>query len=180
MKDIIGIVGGMGSHAAVSMFQQLINKSPVNKDQEYMEILIHNNSCIPDRTEGILYHVNDPLPEILRSVKWLEYGGATIIVLACVTAHHYSDKLEESLKKAKIFHIVKETVDYTCRTYPDFRNVGILATEGTCKIGLWQKEFDKRRIKTFVRVLGAAINDIERGFTCAIYRFDKCSCRKIG
>lgn len=150
MKDIIGIVGGMGSHATVSFFQQLINHSPAKKDQEYMDILIHNNTRIPDRTEGILYHGDDPLPELLRSVRLLENGGATTIVLACITAHHFHHRLAESLTKAKIFHIVEETADYICNTYPYIKNVGILATEGTLKTKLWQEEFDKRNINTLV------------------------------
>lgn len=150
MKDIIGIVGGMGSHATVSFFQQIINQSRAEKDQEYLEILIHNNARIPDRTAGILYHGDDPLPELLRSVKTLEDGGAGIIVLACITAHYYYEELEKSLITAKIFHIVKETVDYTCRNHPHLKNVGVLATEGTLKTQLWQKEFGKRQINTFV------------------------------
>jgi aspartate racemase len=150
MKEMIGIVGGMGSHATVSFFQQLINHSHAKKDQEYMEILIHNNTHIPDRTAGILYHGDDPLPELLRSVKTLECGGAGIIILACITAHYYYEQLEESLTTAKIFHIVKETVDYTCSYHPHIKNVGVLATEGSIKTQLWQKDFAKRQINTLV------------------------------
>jgi aspartate racemase len=150
MKEMIGIVGGMGSHATVSFFQQLINHSHAKKDLEYMEILIHNNTNIPDRTAGILYDGNDPLPELLRSVKTLENGGAGIIVLACITAHYFYERLEQSLTTAKIFHIVKETVDYTCSHHPNLKNVGVLATEGTLKTQLWQKEFGKRQINTLV------------------------------
>jgi len=145
MKEMIGIVGGMGSHAAVSLFHQLISRSPAKTDQEYMEILLHNNTRIPDRTEGILQRGDDPLPELARSIKMLENGGATIIVLACITAHHFYDRLES---KARIFHIVKETSDYVCSACPDLKNVGILATEGTLSTGLWQKEFGKRNVNT--------------------------------
>jgi aspartate racemase len=148
MNDVIGIVGGMGSRATVSFFQQLISHSPAVKDQEYMEVLIHNNSRIPDRTEGILYHGNDPFPELLRSIRLLENGGATIIVLACITAHHFYDKLQETLTSAKMFHIVKETADYVCSTNPHLKNIGILATEGTLKTELWQNELFKRGITT--------------------------------
>lgn len=150
MNDLIGIVGGMGSHAAVSLFRQLICTSPATKDQEYMEMLIHNNTRIPDRTEGIVHHGEDPLPELLRSVKLLESCGATTIVLACITAHYYSNQLEQSLNKAKIFHMIRETADYTCSMYPSIKKVGILATKGTLKSGLWNKEFDKRQIHAIV------------------------------
>ncbi|MGC5325933.1 aspartate/glutamate racemase family protein [Brevibacillus sp. SYSU BS000544] len=150
MKEILGIIGGMGSHATVSMFQQIINHSPARKDQEYMEIMIHNNSRIPDRTEGILGHGDDPFPEICRSAKLLEDCGATILVLACITAHHYSEKLESSLGKAHLFHIVKETVAYTRKLYPDLKRAGVLATEGTIKSKLWEKEFRMNNIDTVV------------------------------
>lgn len=150
MKELIGIVGGMGSHATVSLFRQLINTSPATKDQEYMEMLIHNNTRIPDRTEGIVHHGEDPLPELLRSVKLLESCGATTIILACITAHYYSDQLERSLSKAKLFHMIRETADYTCSMYPYLKKVGVLATEGTLKSGLWNREFDKRQINAIV------------------------------
>lgn len=148
MKEIVGVVGGMGSHAAVCFFQQLINKSQVEKDQSYMEILIHNNTRIPDRTQGILYGGEDPLPELLRSVTLLEQCGASTIVLACITAYYFSEKLQASLKKAKILDIVKETVDYTYNSYPNVDCVGIIASSGAIKANLWQNEFDKRGIKT--------------------------------
>ncbi|ULL17060.1 aspartate/glutamate racemase family protein [Paenibacillus sp. H1-7] len=150
MNEILGIVGGMGSHATASMFQQLINKSSVKKDQEYIEILIHNNTRIPDRTEAILNQGEDPLPELARSVKLLERCGAAVIVLACVTAHHFYDKLGETLQHAQLFNIIKETADFTCSMYPNTRTIGILATEGTCKSGLWQKEFNKRKMSTVI------------------------------
>lgn len=150
MKAMIGIVGGMGSHAAVSFFQQLIDRSPARTDQDYMEILLHNNARIPDRTENILYGGEDPLPELVRSVRILENGGATIIVLACVTAHHYYNRLEEALTQAKLFHIVRETADSACRMYPNLKQVGILATEGTIQTRLWQEELHRRQIEALV------------------------------
>jgi len=150
LKDMIGIVGGMGSHATVSMFRQLINHSPAKTDQEYMEVLIHNNTCIPDRTQGLLYNGSDPLPEMIRSVKLLEQCGATIIVLACITAHNYYDQLAESLEKARLFHVVKETADYACHTYPHVKKVGVLATEGSLKTNLWKNEFNHRDIDTLM------------------------------
>jgi aspartate racemase len=150
MKETIGIVGGMGSHATAAMFQQFILKSPAGSDQEHMEILLHNNPCIPDRTMGILHGGADPLPELARSVRLLEQCGATTIILACITAHFYYDRLKASLTKAKLFHILQETADFACSMYPNIRNVGILATEGTCRSGLWQKEFANRHINAIV------------------------------
>lgn len=148
MKNIIGIVGGMGSHATVSMFEQLIRAAPASKDQEYMELLIHNNSRIPDRTEGLLYKGDDPYPEIYRSAQLLEDCGATIIVLACITAHNYCDRLEQSLQQAKLFHIVKETATFIHSQFPHIKSAGVLATEGTIKSKLWEKELAIHKINT--------------------------------
>lgn len=150
MKEMIGIAGGMGSHATVYLFQQLINKSPAKRDQEYMEILIHNNPFIADRTEGILYQGVDPVPQMLRSIQLLENSGATTILLACITAHYYYNTLKQSLKKAKLFNMIEETVDYSSSIFPGVRNIGILATEGTIKTGIWKKVLDQRQINIIV------------------------------
>jgi aspartate racemase len=150
MKEIIGIVGGMGSHAAVSFFQNLICSSPVKEDQEYMELIIHNNSAIPDRTEALLYGGEDPLPELIRSVQILEKCGSSTIVLACMTAHNFYDDLQKELKTSKLFNIIEETVNHTINLYQDVSCVGIIASSGAIKTKLWQNAFNKRKIKSVI------------------------------
>lgn len=131
-----------------------------------MEVLLHNNTRIPDHTEGIVHHGDDPFPELLRSVKLLENGGATVIVLACITAHYYYPRLVKSLTSAKMFHIVKETADNVSSTHPGLKNVGVLATEGTLKTGIWQDELHRRGIYTVVlldRFQAEYFNDVVYG-----------------
>lgn len=148
MKETIGIVGGMGSHAAASFFEQLVRLSPAGSDQEHMEILIHNNPRIPDRTAAIAGDGEDPYPELLRSVRLLENGGASVIVLACITAHHYFDRLAAAATGARMLHIARETAEDAFRRYPLLKTVGVLATEGALKAGIWQEAFGGRQIRT--------------------------------
>jgi aspartate racemase len=65
-------------------------------------------------------------------------------------SHHYYPRLEKSLTSAKMFHIVKETADNVSSTHPGLKNVGVLATEGTLKTGIWQDELHRRGINTVV------------------------------
>jgi len=59
-KKKLGIIGGMGSHAGVWLFNRITELSYAQKDQEYLDILVHNNSAIPDRTRAIVYKEASP------------------------------------------------------------------------------------------------------------------------
>ncbi len=50
----IGILGGMGPQATVSLFQKIIDRKQALCDQEHIPLLIDNNTAIPDRTDYIL------------------------------------------------------------------------------------------------------------------------------
>lgn len=147
MKEIIGIIGGMGAFAGAGLFEQMLKNCPAKKDQEYCEIIVHNNSRIPDRTEAMLGDGESPLPELLRSAKLLEQCGATKILLACITAHYYYEELQKELKSAKIIHIVNELTEYVSRHYKEIKEIGIISSSGTVKTGIWDLAFYNSGLK---------------------------------
>ena len=76
----LGIIGGMGSVAASYIFNRIIELAPAQTDQEYIEIFIHNNTAIPDRTQGILLDGESPLPELKRSISLLNDMNVDYII----------------------------------------------------------------------------------------------------
>jgi aspartate racemase len=145
----LGMIGGMGSLAAAYTFDRIIKLTPAATDQEHIEIFVHNNNHIPDRTRGILYGGPDPLPELKRSVSLLNSMYVDYIILACMTSHYYIETMQQH-SRAEVINALAETAEYTHRRYPKLRTVGLLATTGSIKLNIFQKEFEKRNIRTVV------------------------------
>ena len=52
---MLGIVGGMGPHASAFFYEMLIQKTPAEKDQEHIDLILLGHSTMPDRTATILH-----------------------------------------------------------------------------------------------------------------------------
>lgn len=148
-KGKLGIIGGMGSVAAAYFFKRLVELTPATTDQDYVETFIHNNTAIPDRTQGILYGGPTPAPELHRSVKILNEMGADYIVIACMTSHYFIPELQKQ-SRAVIIDGIAETVRFVATVHPSIKSVGILASTGNIKMSLFQDKFRAAGIKPLV------------------------------
>jgi aspartate racemase len=167
MENVIGIVGGMGPEAGCYLHQKIIEYTPVNKDQDHFEVILHTNSKVPDRTLAILKHGENPVKEINRSIEILQNAGANIIVLACVTAHYFAGKFKFS-KKTKFINIVELSAQHIKKHHPDIKEIGLLATSGTIKSGFIPRIFASHGI----RMLALDGEDQENYVMSAIYGED--------
>ena len=137
----LGIIGGMGPMATIVFMQKLISMTDAASDQEHIEMVVEHCPDIPDRTGYILDHTKpDPLPYMAAAADRLEKSGADLIAIPCVTAHYFHGELT---KKAGIPVVngVAETAEYLKKR--GIRTVGIMATDGTVKSGLFQRELEK-------------------------------------
>lgn len=148
-KKKLGIVGGMGSVAAVYFFRRLVELTPAHSDQDYIETFIHNNTSIPDRTQGILYGGPSPLPELKRSLSILNDMGADYIVFACMTSHYFIPDLQES-SRAILIDGIADTAAYMEGKLNNVRRAGILASTGALRSGIFQKALAKVDIEAIV------------------------------
>lgn len=139
----LGIIGGMGSFASSSLYDSIIKKSPAQSDGEHIEIIIHNNPKIPDRTQGILYGGMDAKNEILRSAKMMDELRIDYLLMACVTAHHYHEKVQNEMEFSEVIDIREVIKDYISRHLAGVRTVGLLATTGVVKVGLWTEKLQE-------------------------------------
>lgn len=143
MSEVIGVVGGMGSYASVYVLHKLLDLSDKHKDQDFPEVVIHNNTKIPDRTNHILLEQESPIMELNRSVRMLEKMGATSIIIGCITAHYYIDYLQKENQNVKIINIIEYAVDYIENECKDIEKIGVICTRGLAKVGIWQSAFNK-------------------------------------
>lgn len=148
-KKKLGIIGGMGPDATVYMFNKIVKKTGAPKDQDHIEIFIHNNTKVPDRTDAILYNGESPIEELLRSASILEKMGADIIIMPCITAHYYFLDIQETIN-VPIINAIEESVLYIKDHIVNINNVGIIATTGTVKSQLFQKSLQQRGLNPIV------------------------------
>ena len=50
----LGVIGGLGPMATAFFMQMVIEMTEADRDQEHIEMLIHNCPSIPDRTSYIV------------------------------------------------------------------------------------------------------------------------------
>ncbi len=132
-------MGGMGPAATCDLFKKIIDLTPANKDQEHLHIVIDSNVEIPDRTAYISGLGENPLPQMLKSIKRLEIMGADYIAIPCNTAHYfYNDIIKYT--KTNILNMIYETAAYV-KENSQHKEYLLLATKGTYKTGLYKNMF---------------------------------------
>ncbi len=137
-KKKLGIIGGMGTHAGLWLFNRITQLSNARRDmesltdQDYLDIVLHSNSSIPDRTRSIVYGEASPLPELERSVSILNNAGTDVAVIACMTAHHYYEKLAPRFE-GRLLSAVELVIGQLSLNpeYAGIRKIGLMGTTGT-------------------------------------------------
>lgn len=138
----IGIIGGMGPLAAARLFERIVILTKAKGDNEHIPMIIDNNTNIPDRTEYILKNGDSPVYELVRSAIRLEFMGADAIIIACNTAHYFYDEIVKYVK-IPVINMVEETARYIIHSCPTVKRAGLLATEGTCRSGIYGNIFNR-------------------------------------
>jgi len=137
-EKIIGILGGVGPEATAGFFLRIIKGTPAKKDQDHLRIIIDNNPKIPERTSAILGKGKSPLKQLQETLHTLERAGAEIIAIPCNTAHYYYNELQASAN-VPIINMISETAVYIDQNFPNIKKIGLLATTGTVKSGIYHK-----------------------------------------
>jgi len=144
-EKIIGILGGMGPEATADLFYKIIKATNAKKDQEHLRIIIDNNPKIPDRTAAILGKGENPLPLLQKTAHNLEKAGADFLVIPCNTAHYFIPAIEKSIR-IPVLNMIEETLKDIKEKLPDIKKIGLLATMGIYKTGLYDQYFNKYNI----------------------------------
>lgn len=148
-RHIIGIVGGMGPFAHLEM-ERLILESTARRfgrqlrDQDYPDWIVSSIPSTPDRSLAILGEVPAPQPWIERSLHRLrgtpEVPGADFAVIACNAAHVFLEELRQRVP-LPILDMVGETVAVVSGRSDRCNSIGILASTGTLRSGLYTARF---------------------------------------
>ena len=142
MKDgrkSIGVIGGMGPLATQLFYRMIIEKTEADTDQDHINMVILSHATMPDRTAAIMSDTLDQLMGCVEDdVKVLEEFGADYIVIPCNTFHVMLDRIGE-ITDIPVINMIKTTADEIKAVYGEGAKVGIMATDGTIKWGLYHK-----------------------------------------
>ena len=156
---MIGILGGMGTQAGLDFCNKLAILNRGKIDQEYPLFLLYNKSNIPGRPESIGVQTknlsnkstnitsnkkyNLVLKSLLKGCKLLEKNKCKFIVIPCNTAHYWYDDLQKKIN-IPIINMPREVFKVTNKQCKNNTKIGLLATEGTLKTGVYNKFFEKK------------------------------------
>lgn len=143
--EIIGILGGMGPAATADFYTKLVSMTPGRSDQDHLRTVIWSDPTIPDRTEALLGHGPDPTPWLLNGGRILRRAGATVIAIPCNTAHAFVPRIADHVG-LPIVHMIGEAARHLTTLQPAVRTVGLLATTGTVRAGLYQEWLERHGI----------------------------------
>ena len=155
---MIGILGGMGTQAGLDFCNKLAILYRGKIDQDYPLFLLYNKSNIPGRPESIGIHTGNlsnkiknlknkkkylqVLKSLVNGCDVLKKGKCKFIVIPCNTAHYWFDDLQKKIG-IPIINMPKEVFNYANKKCKKNSSIGLLATEGTIKTGVYNKFFDK-------------------------------------
>lgn len=138
---VLGILGGMGPRPTIKIFKMIVDMTEAKSDQENIHIIIDNNTKIADRTSYLLDKTKEnPLPALKESAKRLEDAGADLIIMPCNTAHYYYENIKSSVDIV-FLNMIEETAIWIKDKHPNLKKIGLLATDGTIRTGIYDKIF---------------------------------------
>lgn len=141
----LGVIGGLGPMATAFFMQMVVEMTEAAADQEHIEMIIYNCPSIPDRTSYIVGKSNENPEKSMADIgKKLADSGAEVLAIPCITAHYFYEELSGEIP-VPIIHLIEETVKYL--EEQKINVVGLMATDGTVKSGLFQKALQAKGIK---------------------------------
>ena len=188
---MIGILGGMGTQASLDFCNKLVKLNKCKTDQQYPLFVLYNKSNIPNRTENI-HKYKKVLKSLLAGCKFLEKSKCKFIVIPCNTAHYWYDDLQKKTK-IPIINMPREVYAHSIKSCKKNSKVGLLATEGTLKTGVYNKFFDKNfklinpsksvqknNVNKAIKLVKMGkIKDAEKAIRPAVNSLIKMKCNKI-
>jgi aspartate racemase len=141
-RKVPGVLGGMGPEATVDFMAKVIRLTPGEKDQDHIHMLVDHDPTVPSRQEAILGDGEDPGPALAAMARRLEAAGADFLVIPCNTAYAFQQSIIDAVD-IPLLSIIDETISALPQ---GCAAVGLLATDGCLKAGVYQRVLESRQI----------------------------------
>jgi len=136
-QKIVGVLGGMGPDATVDFMAKVIAMTEASCDQDHVRMLVDHNPHVPNRQEAILGDGENPGPVLGEMAAELEARGADFLVVPCNTAYVFEDAILAATH-IPLISIITESVAAVTDAVPEATSVGLLATDGCLRAGIYQ------------------------------------------
>lgn len=118
-KDCIGIIGGAGPEACIDLQAKILKvqreKFEVLGDDNYLRVIVDNNTSLPNRDKQYLIsHGSDLTEAIISSLHFFKSIGVSVAAIACNSAHIYFDAIQAATS-IELIHIIEATAENLVR-----------------------------------------------------------------
>lgn len=155
----------MGPEATADFLRRLIVATPATRDQEHLHVITDCDPSVPDRTAAIVSDGQDPSAHLAAIARRLQVAGAQILVMPCNTAHYFAGAITSAVS-VPLVNWPQVAADGAMAA--GARRVGLLATVGTVRSGIYHAAFGKGNAEVILpaeamqRSLGEVIEGIKR------------------
>jgi aspartate racemase len=131
----------MGPDATADFMSRVIRATPAVKDQDHLRMLVDNNPHVPNRQDALLRGGEDPGPALASMAMGLAAAGADFLVMPCNTAHAFAGAITAAVDIPLL-----SIIDVTVEACGDAAAIGVLATDGCIKSGVFQEALAGREV----------------------------------
>jgi len=137
-QRVVGVLGGMGPESTADLLVRIVRSTSVATEQDHLRVIIDSNPKIPDRTTALLSGDTDPVIQALtETARNLEHSGAELIGIPCNTAHAFLAEIRAGIG-IPVLDMIGETANRARQVFGDASVVGLLATDGTHRAGIYR------------------------------------------
>jgi aspartate racemase len=145
---IVGVLGGMGPAATIDLMRRVMEATPASDDVDHIHLIVDQNPKVPSRIDALINRTGpSPRDELVRMAKGLEASGATMLAIACNTAHGYADDIAASVG-IPLLNMVSLTAEAIAARPEPVRRVGMLASTAVLQLGMFERAFHTFGIET--------------------------------
>jgi aspartate racemase len=167
----LGVLGGMGPLASAAFIRDIYEFNCTSREQQMPRIVLDSDPAFPDRTEAIRSGNTSLILSMLnRRLAGLADSGATRIVIACVTVHHFLDAVDPQLR-SYVVSLPAVTVSALSQAPGDYL---LLATAGTRQAKIFEREPGWPEVAARVRLPSVSDQELIHDL---IYRIKQLSAR---
>lgn len=145
-EAVVGIVGGMGPESTIDLMKKIFDRTPAQREQDHIHLIVDSNPKTPDRTAHIIGQGASPMPLICEGIRRVTAAGADLIAIPCNTAHVFIEDLRAATHKP-VLDMVELCAKAGASRFGARARFGILATTGTVQSGLYADRFRRHDLK---------------------------------
>jgi aspartate racemase len=167
-QKVIGILGGMGPESTAALYEEIIRRTPIHREQDHLRVIIDSNPKVPDRTRALLAgDTAEVVAALTTTARNLERAGAELIGMPCNTAHAFLADIRAAVR-VPVLDMPDETARAARGKLGEDAAIGVLATDGTLRAEIYHRGLARHGLRPVLpgvegqEAVMAVIGDVKR------------------